>query len=151
WVALSGSTQEVAERVLRTVGGDALAADPRFRTNADRVANAEALDAAIAAFCAERGRDEAIGVLAAAGCAAGPLETIDSVARNPQVAARGSLLRLADDAAGELVINAPFPRFSRAGAPAIRPGPTQVGADTAAVLARDLHCSPEELREVVCP
>ena len=65
YVALSGSTQEVAERVLRTIGGDALVADPRFRTNADRVANGEALDALIDAFCATRPRDEVIAVLTA--------------------------------------------------------------------------------------
>ena len=58
YVALSGSTQEVAGRVLRTIGGEALANDPRFRTNADRVANGEALDALIEAFCASRTRDE---------------------------------------------------------------------------------------------
>ncbi|HTD35212.1 MAG TPA: CoA transferase, partial [Candidatus Elarobacter sp.] len=86
WIALSGSTQEVAERVLRTVGGAALVDDPRFRTNADRVRNAAALDETIEAFCAQRGRDDVIAVMNAAGCAVGPVETIDSVASNPQIA-----------------------------------------------------------------
>jgi crotonobetainyl-CoA:carnitine CoA-transferase CaiB-like acyl-CoA transferase len=148
YVALSGSTQEVAERVLRTIGGDALAADPRFRTNADRVANGEALDALIQRFCDTLPRDEVIDVLARAGCAVGPLESIDSVFNNPQIAARGSLVRLPDPDLGEVVINNAFPRFARAGAPPLEPGRTQVGADTAEVLGRDLGLDEAELRRL---
>ncbi len=148
YVALSGSTQEVAGRVLRTIGGDALAADARFATNADRVANGEALDALIQTYCNTRGRDEVIEVLSGAGCAVGPLESIDSVFDNPQIAARGSLVTLPDPELGEVVINNAFPRFARAGAPALEPGRTVVGADTAAVLARDLGLDEAELRRL---
>jgi crotonobetainyl-CoA:carnitine CoA-transferase CaiB-like acyl-CoA transferase len=148
YVALSGSTQEVAERVLRTIGGPELAADPRFRTNADRVANGEALDALIDAFCAERSRDEAIGELTAAGCAVGPLESISSVFDNPQVVARGSLAELPDPDLGTIVVNNAFPRFTRAGSPRVEPGRSVVGADTADVLARDLGLSDHELRRL---
>ena len=145
YVALSGSTQEVAERVLRTIGGPELAADPRFHTNADRVANGEALDALIDAYCATRSRDDAIGELAAAGCAVGPLESIASVFDNPQVVARGSLAVLSDPELGSIVINNAFPRFTRAGSPRLEPGRSHVGADTADVLARDLGLTEDEL------
>ena len=148
YVALSGSTQEVAERVLRTIGGDALAADPRFRSNADRVANGEALDATIQVFCDSRSRDDVIGILTQAGCAVGPLESIDSVFENPQIAARGSLVTLPDPDLGEIVINNAFPRFARAGAPRLEPGRTEVGADTADVLGRELGLEETELRRL---
>jgi crotonobetainyl-CoA:carnitine CoA-transferase CaiB-like acyl-CoA transferase len=148
YVALSGSTQEVAERVLRTIGGDALVADARFRTNADRVANGEALDALIDAFCTTRPRDAVIDVLTRAGCAVGPLESIDSVFDNPQIAARGSLATLADPELGEVVINNAFPRFARAGAPPLEPGRSQVGADTADVLGRELGLGDSDLRRL---
>jgi len=145
YVALSGSTQEVAERVLRTIGGPALAADPRFRTNADRLANNEALDEMIESYCATRSRDEAIAELAAAGCAVGPLESIASVFDNPQIVARGSLATLADPDLGSIVINNAYPRFEHAGSPQLEPGRTHVGADTASVLAHDLGLSDDEL------
>jgi crotonobetainyl-CoA:carnitine CoA-transferase CaiB-like acyl-CoA transferase len=148
YVALSGSTQEVAERVLRTIGGPELAADPRFRTNVDRVTNGEALDALIDRYCATRSRDEAIAAFTGAGCAVGPLESIASVAENPQVAARGSLVRLADPELGEVTINAPFPHFAHAGAPPLRPGPSAVGADTLEVLARELDLDDAELQRL---
>lgn len=148
YVALSGSTQEVAERVLRTIGGDELVADPRFRTNADRVANGEALDAIIERFCELHPRDEVIAILNRAGAAVGPLESIDSVFENAQIAARGSLARLPDPDLGEVVVNNAFPRFLHAGAPPLEPGRSVVGADTAAVLRRDLGLSDEELRRL---
>ncbi len=149
FVALSGSTQPVAERVLRTIGGEALSGDPRFATNVDRVANGEALDALIEAFCATRTREQAIADFNAAGCAVGPLETIDSVFANPQIAARGSLARLPDPDLGEVTINNAFPRFERAGRPELRPGPSAVGADTFEVLSAELGLSREDLERLV--
>jgi crotonobetainyl-CoA:carnitine CoA-transferase CaiB-like acyl-CoA transferase len=148
YVALSGSTQEVAERVLRTIGGEALVADPRFRTNVERVANGAALDALIEGFCSDRSRDDAIEAFTRAGCAVGPLESIASVMDNPQIVARGSLVRLPDPDLGDVVVNNAFPHFARAGAPALRPGPTAVGADTAEVLAGDLGLQEEELDDL---
>ncbi|MEO7040143.1 MAG: CoA transferase, partial [Candidatus Elarobacter sp.] len=146
YVALSGSTQEVAERVLRTIGGDALVADPRFRTNVDRVANGEALDLLIQTFCEARPREDVVATFTRAGCAVGPLETIDSVASNPQIAARGSLATLADAELGSVTINDAFPRFVRAGRPALTPGPSIVGAHPAEVLGRDLGLDDAALR-----
>jgi crotonobetainyl-CoA:carnitine CoA-transferase CaiB-like acyl-CoA transferase len=148
YLALSGSTQEVAERVLRTIGGDALVADPRFRTNVERVANGAALDALIEEFCSARLRDDAIEAFTRAGCAVGPLESIASVFENPQIVARGSLARLADPDLGEVVVNNAFPLFERAGAPPLLPGPSIVGADTADVLARDLGLREEDLDDL---
>jgi crotonobetainyl-CoA:carnitine CoA-transferase CaiB-like acyl-CoA transferase len=148
YVALSGSTQEVAERVLRTIGGDELVADPRFRSNVERVANGAALDALIEGFCVTRSRDDAIDAFTRAGCAVGPLESIASVFDNPQIVARGSLVTLADPQLGEVTINNAFPRFAHAGAPPLRPGPTAVGADTAAVLTADLGLDERALRDL---
>jgi crotonobetainyl-CoA:carnitine CoA-transferase CaiB-like acyl-CoA transferase len=149
YIALSGSTQAVAERVLLTVGGEAMLADPRFRNNVERVANAEALDAAIEAFCEARSRDDVIAIFNKAGCAVGPLETIDSVFENPQVIARGSLVTLPDPELGSVTIGNSIPRFERAGSPPLVPGPSAVGADTATVLARDLGLTGEDLERLV--
>lgn len=149
YVALSGSTQEVAQRVLRTIGGDALVDDPRFRTNADRVANGDALDALIDAYCATRTRDDVIAVLSEAGCAVGPLESVASLMENPQIVARGSLATLPDPDLGEVVINNSFPRFAHAGAPQLEPGATSVGEHTREVLADELALSEHELRELL--
>ncbi|MDQ3025963.1 MAG: CoA transferase, partial [Pseudomonadota bacterium] len=52
YVALSASTQKMAERVFTSIGRSDLISDPRYRTNADRVKNAEELDAIIGEFVA---------------------------------------------------------------------------------------------------
>ncbi|HMD02558.1 MAG TPA: CoA transferase [Candidatus Baltobacteraceae bacterium] len=134
WVAISGSAQPIAERIMRVVGGEALAGDPRFADNLSRVAHAEELDAAIAAWCAQRTRDEALDQLNAAGAAAGPLETIDSVLNNPQVVARNTFVSLREEGGAALRMTGVFPRFERADAPAPHPGELRVGARTREVL-----------------
>ena len=43
WVAISASTQAMTERLFAAIGRDDLNADPKFKTNAERVKNREAL------------------------------------------------------------------------------------------------------------
>src|SRR4051812_1514969 len=52
YVALSASTQKMAERALAAIGRPDLVRDPRYATNAARVKHAEELDAIIGAFVA---------------------------------------------------------------------------------------------------
>jgi crotonobetainyl-CoA:carnitine CoA-transferase CaiB-like acyl-CoA transferase len=148
WLALSGSTQPVAERVLRTVGGDDLVEDPRFRTNVDRVAHAAELDEHIAIWCKARDRDTAIREFTAMGCAVGPLETVATMLENPQVVARKSVTRVPDPRLGELAMANVAPRFAAAPCAISHSGPVDVGQNTDEVLGRDLGLSGEELAEL---
>lgn len=145
WVALSGSTQAMALNVLRTVGGEALLADPRFTTNAERREHVEELDELIAAWCAVRDRPTALAELTAGGCAVGPLESVATMVDNPQVAHRGSIATVEDDDLGPLAMTGVFPRFTDATTRIGRPGPSSVGQDTDAVLAADLGLDAAEL------
>ncbi|WP_159718817.1 CaiB/BaiF CoA transferase family protein [Geminicoccus flavidas] len=61
-----------------------VAADPRFRTNDQRVANRPALDAAIHAVFAGIDRDEAVRRLQAANIAYGRVSTLNDLAAHPQ-------------------------------------------------------------------
>ena len=99
-------------------------------------------------FCSRRSRDEVIAIFNRAGCAVGPLETIDSVFENPQIVARGSLARLSDPDLGTVTINNAFPRFVFAGMPRLMPGPSAVGGDTAEVLDRELGIDAENMRRL---
>src|SRR5688572_21094199 len=54
YVCLSSSTQKMAERLFHSIGRPELVADPRYRTNADRVKHAAELDAILGPFIAER-------------------------------------------------------------------------------------------------
>jgi len=82
-------------RFCRVVGAPELAADPRFPTNADRVAHRDALTAAITERTRPWRRDELLAALDAVGVPAGPINTVADVFADPQVLARG--LRIEPD------------------------------------------------------
>src|SRR5712675_982714 len=54
YIGISASIQAMAERLFRAIGREDVIADPRFRTNSDRVRNAEACEAPIVAFIGAR-------------------------------------------------------------------------------------------------
>jgi crotonobetainyl-CoA:carnitine CoA-transferase CaiB-like acyl-CoA transferase len=145
WMSLSGSAQPVAHRILTLIGGEKLASDPRFLTNALRVRNVAELDAVIQDWCAQHTRDEAIARMSAAGCAVGPVETVRTLLRNPQVMAREAILEVDDPDIGKLKMTNVIPRFEGHDRKPPRPGPSRVGADTNDVLSSDLQLTSTDL------
>jgi crotonobetainyl-CoA:carnitine CoA-transferase CaiB-like acyl-CoA transferase len=145
WIALSGTTQSMAQHVLRTIGGETLVSDPRFATNADRRLHVADLDRLISDWCSERDRDQALTELTVGGCAVGPVESVSSMITNPQVLHRGSVEYPIDADLGELAMTGVIPKFEKAEPKIGRPGPSAVGADTDEVLAIDLGLTAAEL------
>jgi crotonobetainyl-CoA:carnitine CoA-transferase CaiB-like acyl-CoA transferase len=138
WLALSASTQSIAERVLLVVGGESLVDDARFRTNLDRLAHVDELDALVSAWCARFPREDALAVLDAANCAAGPLENVATMLDNPQVVARESIVGVDDPVLGRLRMSNVYPRFPSVNARPRVPGASRVGEHTREVFAADL-------------
>ncbi len=75
-------------------GHPALADDPRFRTNPQRLANRDACDAAVGAITRTKPRDYWLEGLAAAGVPCSPVNTIDQVFADPQVIAREMVVKM---------------------------------------------------------
>jgi crotonobetainyl-CoA:carnitine CoA-transferase CaiB-like acyl-CoA transferase len=148
WVALSGSSQPIAERFLRAIGGEAMAKDPRFKTNADRIRNADALNRAVEAWCKTRTQKEVLDTLVPLGCAVGPLETIPTVFGNPQIAHRESFITVDDRVFGPMKMLRAIPEFTASEPAEISAGPSELGADTAAILQRDLGLSSAEIENL---
>ena len=134
WICLSGSSDAVAKRILRVVGGEELEHDPRFATNADRVANVDALDALIGDWASAHPWRDAVAALTGAGAAAGPIYDAAQLIADEHVVARGSLTRVPNpDGEGDLLQPAVSPRLSRTPG-AVRHAGRRRGVDTAAVL-----------------
>ncbi|MGF1550674.1 MAG: CaiB/BaiF CoA transferase family protein [Sphingomonadaceae bacterium] len=76
-------------KLAQILGKPGLGGDSRFATNADRVENRQALDAALAPLIATWQRDDLLAALEEAGVPAGPINRVDQVFADPQVAARG--------------------------------------------------------------
>ncbi|MDW6026224.1 CaiB/BaiF CoA-transferase family protein [Mesorhizobium sp. BAC0120] len=83
-------------RKLCAVLGLDIASDPRFSTNAARVANREALRAALVPAVATFGHHSLLAKLEAAGVPASPINTIGEMFADPQVIARGMKIDLDD-------------------------------------------------------
>ena len=112
WLALSGSSPAVARRILLAVGGETLAADPRFADNAARLEHAEALDEIIASWVAGRTLDEALAAFDDADAAAAPVYGMADTLTDPHFVARQSVVRVPDDDLGSVAMTGVVPRFS---------------------------------------
>lgn len=91
WVAISGSSNGVALRIMELVG---LGDDPRVRTNTGRLAHRAEVDAAIARWVGARPLAEVLARMTAADAAAAPILAPTEVVANEHVRARGSLIEV---------------------------------------------------------
>jgi len=123
-------------RFVAILGMPELAADPRFRTNADRVGNRASLIPILSDATAKMTRAKLLAALEHAGVPAGPINSVADVFADPQVIARGMQVELNDTAAAGGTIpgvRAPIV-LDGAAASSMRPSPA-LGAHTAEVLA----------------
>ncbi|HEX5325468.1 MAG TPA: CoA transferase, partial [Acetobacteraceae bacterium] len=123
YIAISASMQAMAERLFRAIGRADMIDDPRFRTNTDRVRNADACEAPIAAFIAARTLEENMRVFGAAEVTAHPVYEIDQFLDDPHVQARGIVVEAPDAEAGSVLMHNVIPRLSETPGRLRRPAP----------------------------
>jgi len=146
WVAVSSSATSIAERVMRLVGRPELIAEPWFATGAGRAAHVDEIDAAVAAWIAERERDEVVAAFEAAEAAVAPVYDASDIVVDPQLAALGAIAAVADEDLGTVRMPNVVARLSETPGRIDRAGAAH-GADTAEVMAR-AGVSPEELKRL---
>ncbi len=91
WIMLAAGSDALFAKAAEALGLPALAADPRFATNPDRVANRAPLVAALAAVTRTLATDEILDRLQRAGVPTAPIQRMDQVAAHPQTEASGML------------------------------------------------------------
>ena len=133
WVALSATTQGMAERLFRSIGRAELLQDERFATNAARVANADAVDDVVQEFVGSLPRAEVLRHFDEHEVTMGPVMDIGQVLDDPYVRSRAALVAMADPDAGTLPMHNVVPRFSRTPG-SLRHAAPALGQDTLAVL-----------------
>ncbi len=134
YVGLSGSIQKMAERLFRSIGRPDLIGDPRFRTNADRLRNADALDAIIGAFIAQRTQAENVAFFEAAEVTIGPIYDTAQIMEDPHVIERELIADYPDADMGQIPMHHVVPRL--AGTPgAIRTPAPKLGQHSRELLA----------------
>jgi crotonobetainyl-CoA:carnitine CoA-transferase CaiB-like acyl-CoA transferase len=143
WIAISASMQVMAERLFRAIARPDMIADPRFRTNADRVRNAEECEAPIAAFIAERSLEDNLAFFEKAEVTAAPIYDIEQFLADPHVQAREIVVDLPDDEMGTVPMHNVVPRLSLTPGHIRTPAPA-LGEHSAAILG-ELGCDAAEI------
>jgi len=100
WINVGGANPANWLRLTKLVGMPELAEDPRFKTNAARMKNLDALTAILSACLKQRGTREWLAELDAAGIPAGPINKVGEMLADPQVVARDMVVELAHPKAG---------------------------------------------------
>jgi crotonobetainyl-CoA:carnitine CoA-transferase CaiB-like acyl-CoA transferase len=112
WIALSGTSQSIADRILRAIGRGDLITDPRFATNEARVEHVEELDEILGAWIGRHTLQEAMTAFEAQEAAASPIYDIREIFADLQYRSRGTLVRVPDEDLGDVVLPDVQPRLS---------------------------------------
>lgn len=131
WVTVSAGGAETARRLLRAVGGDALADDLRFETMDGISANMAEVFDLLNDFITNRDFAEVQSAFDAVDAVVAPVLSVDDICAHPQIAHRGDIAAVEGE---ETRVVGPIPHFSET------PGEVhwlgrRPGADTRAILA----------------
>jgi crotonobetainyl-CoA:carnitine CoA-transferase CaiB-like acyl-CoA transferase len=143
YVALSTGTQAMAERLFAAIGRPELATDPRFRTNADRLAHRDEVEAIVAGFIGRLTQAEALELFERAEVTVGPVCDEADLAEHPYVLGREALIEVPDPELDSLPMHNVVPRLSHTPGALRRPAPA-LGEHNAEIL-ESLDYAPAEI------
>jgi crotonobetainyl-CoA:carnitine CoA-transferase CaiB-like acyl-CoA transferase len=123
WISLAVGDDRQWRALTGLAAGRSFASDERLATMAGRLAHADELDAAIASWSEGQDRDALVVALRGFGVAASPVQSIDELWRDPQLAARAMTDPVALPAQGEIPLFRPPWRFSHLDPAPSPPGP----------------------------
>lgn len=133
WINIGAANQANYERLLEVLEMPALATDPRFKTNPDRLRNRTQLVAILNERLSRKTTAEWMETFDAVGLPAGPVLEIPEVMKHPQALAREMILETQHPTAGPTRgLGLPI-RFFRGGGTSSRPAPL-LGEHTLEVL-----------------
>ncbi|MCX7285537.1 MAG: CoA transferase [Novosphingobium sp.] len=134
WVAIACTNDKIFGRLAAIMGRMEVTGDGIYGTIARREARRAEVDAFVSRWTSGMTRDEILTACEAGQVPCGPVYGIDEIFEDPQYAARGNLVRIDDERAGELTLPGVCPRLSETPG-SIRWAGRALGADSAAVLA----------------
>ena len=148
WLAMSASTQLISERFFKAMGREDLIDNPKFKTTADRLKNAEELDAILREFYAQRPLAENMEFIMEHNLTAAPVYDIAQILDDPYVQERQVVVELPDPE-GEMEsvpMHNVVPSLSATPGAIRRPAPT-LGEHNAEVLS-ELGLTDADLKQL---
>jgi crotonobetainyl-CoA:carnitine CoA-transferase CaiB-like acyl-CoA transferase len=144
WLAISTSSQSIAERVMRLVGHPEYIDEPWFASGQQRAQHADVLDAAVGSWVAERDTGDALAAFSQAEAAASLIYDIEDILNDEQYNALGTIHSVEDPDLGPMKMTNVLFRMSDTPGE-IRFTGRPAGADTDDVLLES-GFTPEDIR-----
>ncbi|WP_433674999.1 CaiB/BaiF CoA transferase family protein [Microbacterium gorillae] len=146
WLAVSTSSQSIAERVMQLVGRADLTEESWFASGHERAQHADELDEAVQQWIGARDADDVISRFEEVSAAIAAVSDVRGVVADPQYAALGTVTRVPDPDFGDIAMQNVLFRLSRTPG-SIRWTGRAHGADTREVLT-DLGLSAQEIDDL---
>jgi crotonobetainyl-CoA:carnitine CoA-transferase CaiB-like acyl-CoA transferase len=147
WVAISSSTQTVAERVMRLIGHPEVIDEPWFALAGERVAHADLLDELVGGWIAKRTFAEVDSAFNEAGAALAPINTIADLMADPHVHAREVITTVQDEDLGPIQMQNVIFRMGDTPGRIRFPG-RRIGHDNEEIYHGELGLSPDRLAQL---
>ncbi|MDY5842605.1 MAG: CoA transferase [Peptoniphilaceae bacterium] len=147
-VIIAAANKKLYDILCTTMRREDLITDPRFDTIRKRLKNHEAMKEEIEKWSRERTIDEVADTLNAAGVPSSPINTIDRVVKNEQIAGARNMFPIQHHpVAGDIVLTNNALKFTETNADPDRPAP-DLGADNAFVYGNLLGLSIQEQEDL---
>jgi crotonobetainyl-CoA:carnitine CoA-transferase CaiB-like acyl-CoA transferase len=147
WLALSASSQSVAERVMRIVGREDLVDESWFASHNGRLEHADELDAVIQDWIGAHSARTVIDVFERYEAAIAPAYSIEDIFSDPHFLARETVTRVDHPVLGSLAMQNVIAKLSATPGRISHPGP-EIGEHNATVFEDELGLSQEELHRL---
>lgn len=148
FIILAAGNDGQFERFCAVAGLEHLAADERYKTNAQRIINRKELIPIVAEAMAQRTSDAWIDVLEKSNVPCGPINTIDRVFADPHVEARENRRTLPEPVVGSVdVVANPIRMLSHDTTAAT--APPRRGAHTMAILKDSLALTDSDIERLI--
>jgi crotonobetainyl-CoA:carnitine CoA-transferase CaiB-like acyl-CoA transferase len=133
WIFIAGANDRLFRRLVTALGRPALAEEPRFATNVERVKHRTELESTLGEAIGKHDRAPLIELLHAHDVPATPVNTVPQVLQDEQTQARGIVQRVRHPRLGDIpIVSIPL-TFAGMRPPVRRPAPAR-GEHTEAVL-----------------
>ena len=152
WVALSGGTQQIANRMLEAIERADLIGDERFSSAKARAKHADELDGLIATWIARHDLETVLMRFRALEAPIAPVYDIAQIVGDAQYQARGSVVDIPDDDLGAATMAGIVPKLSRTPGVIRHAGRTAIAHDQNEVveMLNGLEIGRASCRERVC-
>jgi crotonobetainyl-CoA:carnitine CoA-transferase CaiB-like acyl-CoA transferase len=147
WVHLATAGEPMFRALVQAMGRPDLAADPRFRDNAARMANATALEAFITEWTMGMTAAQLLDTLQAIGVPSAKVARVADLIDNPQLAHRGQILAMQHQKAGTIPMQGFAVQFGETPM-RLNHAPPTLGQHTDEVLQEWLALKPERIAEL---